>query len=108
MVELKYLITNGYVSKETLEGYTNKGWTFVATVPAKSIHPFATDEDKATIFSKYHDYMVPEQPAEEEESREGYELINCTECGKDKWVEEGTWALDKGMCEPCYCAYEGG
>jgi formylmethanofuran dehydrogenase subunit E len=40
--------------------------------------------------------------------REGYELINCVECGEDKYVEEGTWALDKGMCEPCYCAYEGG
>jgi len=68
MVELKYIITNGYISKETLEGYTNKGWTFVATVPAKNIHPYATDQDKATIFSKYHDYMVPTQPSESEEN----------------------------------------
>jgi len=61
MVELKYLITNGYVSKETLEGYTSKGWTFVATVPAKSIHPFAVDTDKATIFSKYTPYELEEE-----------------------------------------------
>jgi len=47
-------------------------------------------------------------PEEVKDEHEGYELINCSECGKDKWVEEGTWALDKGMCEPCYCAYKGG
>lgn len=39
---------------------------------------------------------------------EDYELIECSECGEDKYVEKGTWALDKGMCEKCYCAYQGG
>lgn len=31
-----------------------------------------------------------------------YEVIECVTCGKEKAVEKGTWALDKGMCEPCY------
>ena len=34
--------------------------------------------------------------------------IDCSECGEERWVETGTWALDKGMCETCYCAYQGG
>ena len=38
---------------------------------------------------------------------EDYELIECTECGEEKLVEKGTWALDKGMCEQCYCKYQG-
>jgi formylmethanofuran dehydrogenase subunit E len=39
---------------------------------------------------------------------EEYELIECSECGEEKKVEKGTWALDKGICEPCYCIYQGG
>lgn len=35
-------------------------------------------------------------------------LIKCSECLKQKYVEKGTWALDKGMCETCYCEYQGG
>jgi len=37
-----------------------------------------------------------------------FEIIECSECGEEKAVELGTWALDKGMCEPCYCIYQGG
>lgn len=37
-----------------------------------------------------------------------YEVIECSECNKEKSVEKGTWALDKGMCEQCYCEYQGG
>ncbi|WP_026593024.1 hypothetical protein [Bacillus sp. UNC437CL72CviS29] len=33
--------------------------------------------------------------------------IECRICDEEKWVESGTWALDKGMCETCYCEYEG-
>jgi hypothetical protein len=36
------------------------------------------------------------------------ELIECSECGEEKYVEKGTWALEKGMCEKCYCIYQGG
>lgn len=39
---------------------------------------------------------------------EEYEIIRCIECDKVKKVEKGTWALDKGMCEKCYCIYQGG
>lgn len=41
-------------------------------------------------------------------NKEDYELIECCECGEEKWVEKGTWALEEGMCEPCYCEYQGG
>jgi hypothetical protein len=54
MVELKFIITNGYVSSETIEGMTKGGWNFVCTVPATQIHPYAMPTDKATIFSKYN------------------------------------------------------
>jgi NMD protein affecting ribosome stability and mRNA decay len=37
-----------------------------------------------------------------------YEIIECSECGEEKQVEKGTWALEKGMCEQCYCIYQGG
>jgi hypothetical protein len=37
-----------------------------------------------------------------------YEIIECSECNQEKSVEKGTWALDKGMCEQCYCEYQGG
>lgn len=34
--------------------------------------------------------------------------IECKVCDKDKWVENGIWALHYGMCERCYCKYQGG
>jgi hypothetical protein len=37
-----------------------------------------------------------------------YETIECLLCEEEKEVEKGTWALAKGMCEPCYCLYQGG
>ncbi|AIW03508.1 hypothetical protein CPT_Moonbeam110 [Bacillus phage Moonbeam] len=61
MVELRYIITSGYIDKDTIDGYAGKGWTFVATVPAKNIHPHAFDTDKATIFSKYTPYELEEE-----------------------------------------------
>ncbi len=33
--------------------------------------------------------------------------IICNVCEEEKDVEGGTWALSKGMCERCYCKYEG-
>lgn len=53
MIEFDWVITNGYVDKETIFKRVEKGWTFVATVPAKLIHPKACD---TTIFSKYTPY----------------------------------------------------
>jgi len=53
MIEFEVIITNGYVGSDTIYNMTNKGWAFVATLPAKSIHPHAMETDKATIFSKY-------------------------------------------------------
>ncbi|WP_346206804.1 hypothetical protein NSS89_01355 [Caldifermentibacillus hisashii] len=54
MIELKYVITNGYVDEVMIENALNDGWNFVCTVPAKLIHPHALETDKATILSKYH------------------------------------------------------
>jgi hypothetical protein len=42
------------------------------------------------------------------EENEDTTLIKCRECFEWKEVENGTWALDRGMCETCYCAYQGG
>lgn len=42
------------------------------------------------------------------EKDDDYAVIECRECGEEKAVEKGTWALDKGMCEPCYCSCQGG
>jgi formylmethanofuran dehydrogenase subunit E len=39
---------------------------------------------------------------------EDHELIECSECGEEKAVEKGTYALEKGMCEQCYCFWQGG
>lgn len=39
---------------------------------------------------------------------EDFEVIECSECGEEKPVEIGTWALEKGMCAQCYCEYQGG
>jgi hypothetical protein len=64
MIDFEWVITNGYVDSETIESYTDKGWTFVATIPAKLIHPYACDTDKATVFSKYT--IVEEDPLYEE------------------------------------------
>lgn len=53
MIEFDVIITNGYVDRDTIFNKVNNGWTFVATVPAKNIHPHAMETDKATIFSRY-------------------------------------------------------
>jgi hypothetical protein len=37
-----------------------------------------------------------------------YKIIFCSECEEIKEVEIGTWALEHGMCERCYCIYQGG
>lgn len=52
--------------------------------------------------------MEDKTPNQEEKYPETeYERIQCSECREFKKVEKGTWALDKGMCEPCYCIYNG-
>ncbi|QQO41467.1 hypothetical protein 015DV004_252 [Bacillus phage 015DV004] len=53
MIEFDVVITNEYACKDSIKGRIDKGWTFVATVPAKMVHPYALESDKATIFSKY-------------------------------------------------------
>lgn len=52
MLELKHIITNGYVSMDTLSDIINDGWTFICTVPACDSLPTAMPTDKLTIFSK--------------------------------------------------------
>lgn len=42
------------------------------------------------------------------EEKEDCELIECVICNEERLVGKGTWALDKGMCETCYCDYQGG
>lgn len=53
MIEFDWVITNGHVDVDTISSRSEKGWDFVATIPAKLIHPHALDSDKATVFSKY-------------------------------------------------------
>lgn len=53
MIKFDYVITNGYVDIETIEKRTEDGWSFVTTLPAKVVHPYALETDKVTIFSKY-------------------------------------------------------
>lgn len=36
------------------------------------------------------------------------ELIYCEMCMEDKEVDIHTWAYAHGMCEKCYCIYQGG
>ncbi|MCY9132830.1 dUTPase [Bacillus spizizenii] len=36
-----------------------------------------------------------------------YETIICDMCFEAKSVDKGTWAYDRGMCEPCYAKYQG-
>lgn len=60
MIELDWIITNGYIDIETINKRSEKGWKFVVTVPAKNIHPGACDTDKATIFTKYVPYPKDE------------------------------------------------
>lgn len=58
MLEFDWVITNGYVDRDTMAYFIEKGWVFVCTVPAKTAHPHAMDTDKLAIFSKY---TAPEQ-----------------------------------------------
>lgn len=44
----------------------------------------------------------------QEFENDGYRKIECKECGEYKSVEEGTWAIENGMCEQCWCEYNGG
>ncbi|MEY8188633.1 hypothetical protein AB4X15_03020 [Peribacillus simplex] len=60
LIDFDWVITNGYIDKETINKRAEKGWDFVVTVPAKLIHPSACDHDKATIFSKYAPYPKDE------------------------------------------------
>jgi len=53
MIKFDHVITNGYIDIETIEKRTKSGWTFVTTLPAKTVHPHALDTDKVTIFTKY-------------------------------------------------------
>lgn len=53
MIKFDHVITNEYIDIETIEKRTKSGWTFVTTLPAKTVHPHALDTDKVTIFTKY-------------------------------------------------------
>ncbi|MEC1384416.1 hypothetical protein P9D14_12905 [Bacillus velezensis] len=68
MIKLQVIITSKYVDRDTITQMNDKGWTFVTTLPAKSVHPYGTDTDKATIFSRYEtaDLMI-ESTAKEDE-----------------------------------------
>ncbi|MGX5581924.1 hypothetical protein [Bacillus cereus] len=53
MIETKWLITNGNPTIETLQGYANKGYRFIATRNADEYHPYALEGDKISFFAKY-------------------------------------------------------
>lgn len=50
-------------------------------------------------------YIIDE---EDELDDDDYEQIICKECLIITNVEKGTYALEKNMCEQCYCKYQGG
>ncbi|MCY9274576.1 hypothetical protein [Bacillus haynesii] len=64
MIEFDVVITREYADKESVARRIEKGWTFVATLPAKTVHPYALESDKATIFSKYKAPIIPEDVPE--------------------------------------------
>jgi hypothetical protein len=45
---------------------------------------------------------------EEEDEEDDDVLIECVECGEERFVERGTFAHDKDMCYKCYNEYQGG
>lgn len=63
---------------------------------------------KPDIFKETYEKVEEENLEEEVEMDEDYEVIECSECWEEKAVEKGTWALSEGMCEQCYCEYQGG
>ena len=52
MIKFDYVITNGSIDIETINGFLDNGWAYVVTLPAQAINPFSADNHKATIFSK--------------------------------------------------------
>jgi len=62
MNKFEVIITTGYIDIDTIDKMTEKGWTFIVTVPAKLIHPHAAETDKATLFSKYEEVEMKDAP----------------------------------------------
>jgi len=60
MIEYNSVITNGSIDQDTISSYIKKGYTFLVTLPAKMVHPYAADTDKITLFSKYTPYSIIE------------------------------------------------
>lgn len=59
--------------------------------------------------NNYEIQLVPRvKSVIEPELDDDHELIDCSVCGEEKLVEKDTWASEEGMCEQCYCAYQGG
>lgn len=87
MIEFDVIITNGYVSKETISNKCNEGWNFVITLPAKAIHLNALETDKATIFSKYVKPILDDVKAKEEcpcMREPSYNCgMKCSRCGRE-------------------------
>lgn len=47
------------------------------------------------------------EPDLSKEDDDDYETIICEMYFEAKSVDKGTWAYDRGMCEPCYAKYQG-
>jgi hypothetical protein len=56
MIELKYIITNGYPNAGTIDDMAKKGWKLISIIPANMLHPHALDTDKMAIFGIYREY----------------------------------------------------
>ena len=84
MLTLDSIITSGYVAPDTMKYFSDKGYTFVCTVPAKLAHPYAVDTDKLSIFSRYTE---PD--------------IDKTNQGKTMDIKSDEQALKPG--QPIYC-----
>jgi hypothetical protein len=66
MIQFDWLITNGMPQHDkSITGRLEKGWKILSTLPAKLVHPHATEYDMITIFSKYIPYPKNEMEADE-------------------------------------------
>ncbi|MFJ8247379.1 hypothetical protein [Peribacillus asahii] len=107
--ESEYL-TNTQIERLKRQGkIRDEGWRHLAYIcplrieNKKVVHGELTEAFKEELDALGVEYEDPASTSEDDK----YEVIECSECDEEKPVEKGTWALSNGMCEQCYCAYQG-
>jgi hypothetical protein len=61
-LDFDWVITGGYVDRETITSREDDGWSLVAILPAQNVHPYAMPTDKVAIFSKYTKHATDDKP----------------------------------------------